>query len=191
MSDEERVTLQRWTRGGDRRLAGRARIVLACAEGLSNVAVTDRCAVSVATVSARRGRFARQRLAGLEDEPRAGRPRSDLVLTEEERAELVRWARRATTAQFLAMRARIVLACAEGIPNTQAAADLRVSVGAVNRWRARFVQSRTAGLLDEKRPAGRPRSCSTGSKTSWSRHWNRHPRTRRTGRGHRWPSVPG
>jgi hypothetical protein len=41
-----------------------------------------------------------------------------------ERAQLARWARRAKTAQFLALRAKIVLACAEGGTNKQAAADL-------------------------------------------------------------------
>jgi hypothetical protein len=46
-----------------------------------------------------------------------GRPKAPLTLTDEERQTLQRWARRATTAQALALRARIVLACAEGATN--------------------------------------------------------------------------
>jgi transposase len=77
LTDEEREALQRWARR--RRsaagLAQRSRIVLACAEGQSNVAVAERVGVSVPTVRRWRGRFAERRLDGLLDEPRPGRPR--------------------------------------------------------------------------------------------------------------------
>ncbi|HZD80641.1 MAG TPA: IS630 family transposase, partial [Actinomycetota bacterium] len=52
-----------------------------------------------------------------------GRSMAELVLTEEEREVLQRWARRPTSAQALALRCRIVLACAEGKSNQQVAAD--------------------------------------------------------------------
>lgn len=158
LSDDERGELSRWARGAaSPRLAERARIVLACADGASNTSVAAECGVTSATVGKWRSRFVVGGLAGLADEPRPGRRKSELVLTEPERAQLTRWARRAKTAQFLALRARIVLRCAEGGTNKQVAAELGIAQATVNRWRARFVQDRLDGLADEPRP-GRPPS---------------------------------
>ncbi|WP_201750058.1 helix-turn-helix domain-containing protein, partial [Micromonospora sicca] len=62
------------------------------------------------------------------------------------------WSRRAKTGQALALRARIVLACAEGATNKDVAAALGVWPQTVNKWRARFVRDRLEGLSDEPRP---------------------------------------
>src|SRR5260370_15082110 len=85
-----------------------------------------------------------------------GRPMSPLILVREERETLERWARRPKTAQALAQRARLVLACARGEPNGQVAVQERVTRQTVGRWRARFLAKRLDGLLDEPRP-GAPR----------------------------------
>ena len=88
---------------------------------------------------------------------RTGRPTPTLELAEEEQAMLERWARRPTTAQALALRARIVLRAAAGQTNTQVAHELRVTKQTVGKWRSRFVAKRVDGLLDEPRP-GAPRT---------------------------------
>jgi transposase len=82
---------------------------------------------------------------------------AELVLTDEERDTLERWARRHTTAQALALRCRIVLACAAGASNTEVAERLEISRMTVGKWRARFVERRLDGLHDEPRP-GAPRA---------------------------------
>jgi transposase len=78
-------------------------------------------------------------------------------LTEDERAQLVAWARRSKSANAVAMRSRIVLAAAEGMGNTAVAAKLGVQVGTARKWRNRFLAERLEGVLDEPRP-GRPRT---------------------------------
>jgi hypothetical protein len=83
-----------------------------------------------------------------------GRPKAELSLTGDELDTLERWARRPTSAQALAQRCRIVLACAEERTNRQVAATEGVNQVTVGKWRSRFVERRLDGLHDEPRPGG-------------------------------------
>jgi transposase len=87
---------------------------------------------------------------------RTGRPKKPLILTGEERERLQSLAHRARSQALLARRARVVLACAEGLDNQAVAKKLRCSKGMVGKWRSRFLKARLEGLYDEPRP-GTPR----------------------------------
>jgi transposase len=79
-----------------------------------------------------------------------------IELSDDERAQLEAWARRRSSAQALAQRARIVLLAAEGLKNTEIGERLSIKRGTAATWRARFAEHRLDGLTDEPRP-GQPR----------------------------------
>jgi len=86
-----------------------------------------------------------------------GRPKAQLILSDAEQGELSAIARSRSMPAALTQRARIVLGCAAGEPNSSVAQRLRMKQSTVGRWRRRYVQYRLQGLYDEARP-GRPRT---------------------------------
>jgi len=122
---------------------------------------------------------------------KTGRPKSELVLTDEEREQLTRWARRRKSSQALALRSTIVLECAAGASNTEVATRLGVSRPTVGKWRSRFIEHRLDGLVDDPRP-GRPATVAAEqvedvvvatleSTPQNATHWSRAKMAERTG----------
>jgi transposase len=84
---------------------------------------------------------------------RRGRPTVEITLSAEERATLERWARRHSSSQMLALRSKIVLACAAGgATHAEIAAELGCNAVTVGKWRNRFAVDRLDGLVDAPRP---------------------------------------
>src|SRR6266545_6514570 len=83
--------------------------------------------------------------------------RAEVLLDDEEREVLERWARRPKSSQALALRCRIVLAAADGKSSKEIASQLGCNPSTVGKWRGRFAQRGLDGLHDEPRP-GKPRS---------------------------------
>ncbi len=81
-----------------------------------------------------------------------GRPLTPVVLTDAERMDLERWSRGRTVSHWLVMRARIVLACADGKSPGDIAQELGVAVATVSKWKSRFLKARLPALHDLPRP---------------------------------------
>jgi transposase len=114
-----------------------------------------------------------------------------VVLSADERRTLENWVRRRSTAQGLALRARIVLACADGGSNVAVAARLGVNYKTVSRWRSRFLRKRLDGLTDDPRP-GVPRTITDAQVEDvvvrtleevpeGATHWSKRELARKTG----------
>jgi putative transposase len=86
-----------------------------------------------------------------------GRPKAELVLSEEEHAQLTSMARSRSLSAATVIRARIVLASAAGEASNKIAARMQLTNATVGKWRGRFLQTRIEGLHDEMRP-GKPRT---------------------------------
>jgi transposase len=125
---------------------------------------------------------------------RTGRPKATLTLTPVEQQELESLARRGRSASAVAQRARMVLGCAAGQDNKTVARRLRVTPATVGKWRRRFIERRTAGLLDDPRP-GAPRKITDArvedviirtleSKPKGASHWSTRDMAKVTGLSH-------
>ncbi len=103
---------------------------------------------------------------------------AQLVLSDVERDQLVAWSQVVSSSR-LAVRARIVLRCAEpGVVYERVAADLGVTTMTVTKWRQRFREARLDGLSDGQRP-GRPKAVLTLSDAERDQltHWSRRSKT--------------
>jgi DNA invertase Pin-like site-specific DNA recombinase len=80
---------------------------------------------------------------------RTGRPKKPLEITDEDREKVSMIARRPKSAQAMAMRARIVLSCEQGMSNSEVARKLHVTGATVGKWRERFREYGLGGTCQE------------------------------------------
>lgn len=112
---------------------------------------------------------------------RTGRRLAPIVLSAEEQDQLTAWARQGKQARTRAFRARIILAGARGVSNSEAARRLHTSQQTVGKWRSRFIQRRLDGLRDDPRPGAPPRLDEAGLERLIATTINNRPRN-----GTRW-----
>jgi transposase len=147
LTREERTKLETLARGprGARALRQRARAIVACAEGNTNLVVAGKIGITNLTVGRWRREFLLNRLKGFGVE-RRGRPVRPLVLGYAERRTLQGWLRSPRLSACLATRARVILACAGGKSNIAVASETGVSKLTVGKLRQRFLSDRLLGL---------------------------------------------
>ena len=157
LSAAERAQLLAFVEGSDKRVGRRASMVLKAAEGMSKAQIARDLGTAPARVRTWVKRFESDRVAGLGERPRTGAPKAELIVADDERKELERYVRRATSSQRLALRSRIVLRCADGLTSKDVAAEIGVNPSTVAKWRRRFVEDRLDGLHDQDRPGVEPK----------------------------------
>ena len=146
LSAAERTSLENWARSAEAfaSLATRARVILECATGKTNVAVARETRLSKETVGKLRHRFLLRRLDGLKPY-RAGRPVTPLTLSLSERMTLETWSL-SSFSPTLARRATVILSCAMGKTNATIAPQLELSEATVGKLRRRFLEQRLVAL---------------------------------------------
>lgn len=183
LTDDERVELGRRSRSqaDSHRRVTRARMVLLLADGSNVTEVARTVGCPRFTVRKWGNRFALQRMTGLEDRARSGRPRTScrrastckkagwprgsirLTLTAEERAELQRSSRSQTATHRSVKRAKIIMLLSDGMSVAAVARTVDGSTTLVRRWAKRFEAKRVSGLEDRPR-SGRPAVFSPGGR---------------------------
>jgi transposase len=120
-----------------------------------------------------------------------GRPTVAVVVTDDEREALTRLTKRARVNRALAFRARVLLACADGLTDSAVARRYRTTNATVGKWRHRFIGRRLEGIYDEPR-VGAPRTISDADvEAVIVKTLETTPPARLTGARGPWPPRPG
>jgi transposase len=162
LTQTESLELKLLVQKDQTRISKRARIILDSASGATNMAIAQQENTTPQTVIYWRNRFLKERIQGLQGKPRPGRPLSStadgkaLVVTEADRNKLQQLIRRAKTSQNMALRARIIIECADGHSNKMVANNLDITPQTVGKWRKRYFENGLEGLLDQPRQRRHP-----------------------------------